>query len=786
MNLKKITSVLLSVTLFFGISSVAATAEGTTPAGNVTKNMVFSDISNHWAKGTIEEAVRLNIAGGYPDGTFLPDNLIKREEFYTLMSKILTQKPDITNTKISFSDVDPIEWYIPTVKTAVEGGMTKGYPDGTFGIGRMMTRQEAAQVASTVLPSTITESHSGAETAKDKALIDPWAYNAVDLMFKKGYMKGDSEGNFRPTNAITRAEAVQLLLQIKKKESVIVGKGQGTSEPTTTQPAIIISGCMKTHLPQTADGSDTNQEALDRLPKGVFVQGSGTESAPYEIATQEQLDHVREHNQEGVYFKLVQNIEITTDFAIEAPPVGEVSADWRNGNWRPIGTKESPFLGCFDGNHYTISRLKIDSNSDKDGRSEKMKADAAGLFGWTGSSSRIQNIRITDSEIKNKGGIYSGAIAGYALGIISDCTVESSTSIVQGNSVGGVVGYSGGNLTGCTNYAKVESTGTYTGGVVGVYHAGIQSLNKCEHRGTVIGSQNVGGIAGRLEGEDIAVTSNALKDSNNYGTVEGEKGNAGGIVGLVESSNASVTLYNCTNKGNITSNGVTGGIAGYTKGNRAVLNKCANFNKVYGANAGGIVGNNEGIIQLCWNEGEVNGINSIGGIIGFQQEEKSKVVKCYNEGRIGKESDASNTGGIAGQSSTLISNSYNTGKIHGENAIGGIIGKNIGRILNTYNAGEITETGQSGSLAGRNLGSLNYCFWLKDTANKNIGINQNTSGLSQVYQISEEQLSGKDTLRTSKGDELILEIMNALNGNEEKAVWEYDGSINYPQLTEMT
>lgn len=783
MNLKKITSVLLSVTLFLGISSVTATAEGTTPVGNVTKNTVFSDISDHWAKGAIEEAVQLNIAGGYPDGTFLPDNLIKREEFYTLMSKILTQKPDITNTKISFSDVDPIEWYIPTVKTAVEGGMTKGYPDGTFGIGRMMTRQEAAQVASTVLPSTITESHTGAETAKDKALIDPWAYNAVDLMFKKGYMKGDSEGNFRPTNAITRAEAVQLLLQIKKKESVIVGKGQGTSEPTTTQPAIVISGCMKTHLPQTTNGSDTSQEALDRLPKGVFVQGSGTESAPYEIATQEQLDHIREHNQEGIYFKLVQNIEITVDFATKAPEPGKTGANWTSGNWIPIGTKEEPFLGHFDGNHFTISGLKIDSDIDNDGRSDRLKIDAAGLFGWTATASRIQNIRISASEIKNKGGSYTGAIAGYASGSISVCTVESSTSVFGGNSVGGVVGYSAGNLTGCTNYAKVEGTGTYTGGIVGSYHAGVQTLSKCEHRGTVIGTQNVGGIAGMVDGENLAVVNHSVQNSTNYGTVKGENRNTGGIVGIAEGSNANITLQNCINKGNVTSSSVSGGIAGYTKGNRCTVFECVNEGEVNGANVGGIVGRNEGTVEVCKNEGEINGSNSIGGIIGFQQEEKSKVTKCYNEGRIGKKERSNSAGGIVGQSATLISNSYNIGAVYGDISLGGIVGESSGRILNVYNAKDLSGNGQKGSIVGRNRGTLINCFGLEGTADVNVGINLNNSALTQVFLLTKEELCGESKLRTSTGYQFLLDVLNG--DDKSNKIWLCVESNQFPQLVEM-
>ncbi len=781
MKLRQSIAILLSVVLVLMNGSMAVNAEtGANSTETATGSVIFSDLSEHWAKEAIEEAVRLKLAGGYPDGTFLPDNLIKREEFYTLLIRILTQTPDITNTNITFTDVDLSEWYVTTVKTAVAGGMTKGYPDGTFGIGRMMTRQEAAQVAASILPSESTNSASGVETAKDKSLIDAWAYDAVDLMFKKGYMKGDSEGYFHPTNAITRAEAVQLLLQIKKKESVLAGKG--TQENTETKPpaVTVIGGCMKSHLPQTVNGPDTSQEALAKLPKGAFTQGNGTESAPYEIVTQEQLDHIREHNQENIYFKLMQNIEITSDFAVSAPPVGEVSADFRSGNWRPIGTKEAPFLGNFDGNHFTISGLKIDSNTENDGRAEKTKADAAGFFGWSGVSSRIQNVRISDSEIKNKGGLYTGAVCGYAEGSIANCSVESSVYIEEGNHAGAIAGYSSGNLTGCTSYAKVESTGSYTGGIVGMYYAGIQTISKCENRGKVSGSQNTGGIAGGIQGESLAVMNHALQDSGNYGSVEGQKGNTGGIVGFVEGSNASITLHQSINEGSVKSTGVSGGIAGYIKGSKSTVNQCVNSGEVEGANAGGIVGANEATIQLSKNEGTVDGSNLIGGIIGFQQEEKAKVIKCFNAGVIGKNSKAGNAGGIAGESSTLINNSYNTGRVYGSGAAGGITGKNIGRILSSYNSGRISEDGENGSLSGRNLGSLSGCFWLADTAAKNVGLNQNTYGIKDVYMVTEEQLSGEKTVRTTSGEEQVLDLLNS--GGD--ALWKA-GNGKFPQLIDL-
>ena len=104
------------LTLSFGLGSSYAAAESTGVNAKDTtqskENAVFSDISDHWAKSIIAEAASLKILGGYPDGTFKPDNLIRREEFFKLLTNIMTEKPDTANTKIQFSDVVADEWYV--------------------------------------------------------------------------------------------------------------------------------------------------------------------------------------------------------------------------------------------------------------------------------------------------------------------------------------------------------------------------------------------------------------------------------------------------------------------------------------------------------------------------------------------------------------------------------------------------------------------------------------------------------------------------------------------------
>jgi hypothetical protein len=51
----------------------------------------FSDISGHWAEIYIEELFDQGITGGYPDGTYRPENLVTRAE----MAVFLVQAFDL-------------------------------------------------------------------------------------------------------------------------------------------------------------------------------------------------------------------------------------------------------------------------------------------------------------------------------------------------------------------------------------------------------------------------------------------------------------------------------------------------------------------------------------------------------------------------------------------------------------------------------------------------------------------------------------------------------------------
>ena len=77
----------------------------------------YSDIKGHWAVNFIEEVSRHNIIKGYEDGTFRPNEKIKRSETVTLINNMLYRGP--LNTEVSsFVDVATGHWAFGHIEEA--------------------------------------------------------------------------------------------------------------------------------------------------------------------------------------------------------------------------------------------------------------------------------------------------------------------------------------------------------------------------------------------------------------------------------------------------------------------------------------------------------------------------------------------------------------------------------------------------------------------------------------------------------------------------------------------
>jgi len=130
----------------------------TQPAG---PQMVATDVpDNYWARSFIEEALNTGIIEKYPDGSFQPDKKVNRAEYAMLIQHF----------------------------------MVKAYDD----------------------PGLETEYFGSKSTFADVLNTSP-VFNAIMLVSSRGIMPGFEDGTFGPLNAVSGAEALNIIRNLKAK-----------------------------------------------------------------------------------------------------------------------------------------------------------------------------------------------------------------------------------------------------------------------------------------------------------------------------------------------------------------------------------------------------------------------------------------------------------------------------------------------------------------------------------------------------------------------------------------
>lgn len=87
-------------------------------------NPTFTDTAKHWASRYIEKAVQFGFVVGYPDGTFKPDQPIKRSEAIKIFNRVLGRKPHLEGLytdelQILWPDMtDKTKWYYAEIQEA--------------------------------------------------------------------------------------------------------------------------------------------------------------------------------------------------------------------------------------------------------------------------------------------------------------------------------------------------------------------------------------------------------------------------------------------------------------------------------------------------------------------------------------------------------------------------------------------------------------------------------------------------------------------------------------------
>ena len=176
---------------------------------------------------------------------------------------------------INFSDVKNGSWFYSAVARAVAAGYVKGYSDGSFKPNNTITRAEAAVMIANT--AKLSANEAGAYRFTDIGSIPAWARGSVGAVVAAGYMTGYPDGSFDANASISRAEAVSSL------NRMLGGTAYQPTQPTTpttdttktTSDDVVIEDKGTTLKSQTVDGNVT-------IKGDLIVKGGGSNTVTLE------------------------------------------------------------------------------------------------------------------------------------------------------------------------------------------------------------------------------------------------------------------------------------------------------------------------------------------------------------------------------------------------------------------------------------------------------------------------------------------------------------------------
>ncbi len=217
--------------------------------------------------------------------------------------------------------------------------------------------------------------------------------------------------------------------------------------------------------------------------------------------------------------------------------------------------------------------------------------------------------------------------------------------------------------------------------------------------------------SGSVIGNQKNNTTITIKNVSSSAYINSINGSAGGIVGF---SMGTLTVEDSHFSGKIVANqkygNSIGGLIGYTSSNNVVtISNCYNEGDIVGiGSVGGLIGSSSAalVIKNSFNTGVISGAgNFVGGLVGSASGKSSLLLQNYNVGSVS--STKSYVGGLVGsfENTTIIANNFSLGNVNGNSYAGGFIGgqysnQETSYVLNNYSMGTVSYSKYNGPFIG--------------------------------------------------------------------------------------
>lgn len=173
-----------------------------------------------------EHPTHIGYINGYPDGSVKPDGDITREEMTAILYRITNHEYEkpFAASGDAFPDVEAGRWSAHDIEYMADKKIVYGYSDGEFKPSRNLTRAEFAALIFRFVDVEKTD----VENIFTDIDHTHWAYDEVIALANSGLIEGYPDKTYKPENNITRAEVMTVinkLLGRKPLESYVKSLG---------------------------------------------------------------------------------------------------------------------------------------------------------------------------------------------------------------------------------------------------------------------------------------------------------------------------------------------------------------------------------------------------------------------------------------------------------------------------------------------------------------------------------------------------------------------------------
>ncbi|TNJ57384.1 S-layer homology domain-containing protein, partial [Paenibacillus hemerocallicola] len=208
-----------------GVTTASLKRNGNSIYTIVQNDKSFADMAGHWAQADVTLLANKLVIDGVSETRFDPDRGITRAEFASLLVRSLGLSPVAASAR--FSDVASGAWYALDVATAASAGLIGGFEDGSFRPDQSVKREE--QAAMLVRALSYAGFDIGVSESKQAEILGrfrdtaslSWARKDLAAAINAGLIDGMTGNTLEAQGLATRAQSAAMLKRLLVKADFI-------------------------------------------------------------------------------------------------------------------------------------------------------------------------------------------------------------------------------------------------------------------------------------------------------------------------------------------------------------------------------------------------------------------------------------------------------------------------------------------------------------------------------------------------------------------------------------